>query len=274
MGVVRREGDWRLKKQREGVYQITFQREPQLKIFTSDASARGGQQPMFNSTPVREVSSYPEAEGLFEEKANGPPPAGMEFTSNRSSTSDDLIPEGEDLDLSEVPPGVLGIALLFTGFFFLYTFWGAENDLLLLFGLGFAGGGLLILSYGGYLLKSKGWREAQEFLMTPDDGYGSSTTESEQEKTPPAPDSLKNELFFERANRRCEYCDEEFDQPDVHHIQPRSQGGPNEPGNLIVLCPNCHRKADRGAISQSKLKYKVKQQSEMMTESDQIHGKR
>lgn len=221
MGVVRREGDWRLEKQRDGVYQITFRREPQMKIITSDASRRGGPQPMLTSTPVREVSSYSEAEGLFEEKAHGPPPVGMEYTSNRSG-SGDLIPEGEDLDLSGLPPGGLGVAFLLTGFFILYTFWGAENNLLLLFGLGFAGGGLLILSYGGYLMKTEGWREAWDFLMTPDDGTGSSSKESEQEKTPPAPDSLKNELFFERANRRCEYCDDKFDQPDVHHIKPRS----------------------------------------------------
>jgi len=35
MGVVRREGDWRLEKQSEGVYEITFRREPQMKILTS-----------------------------------------------------------------------------------------------------------------------------------------------------------------------------------------------------------------------------------------------
>lgn len=58
---------------------------------------------MFDSTPVREVPSYSEAEGLFEEKAHGPPPVGMEYTSNRSGPGD-LIPGGEGLDISELPP--------------------------------------------------------------------------------------------------------------------------------------------------------------------------
>lgn len=272
MGVVRREGDWRLEKRREGVYEITFQRESQMRVRTSDASRVGGPQPMFDTVPVREVSSYSEAEGLFEEKAHGPPPLGMEFASNRSGSGDGALLEGdfgEDIDLSEVPPGILGGALLLTGFFTLYSFWGAGNRMLLLLGVGFAGGGMLILSYGGYLLKTEGWREAQAFLMTPENESnrgGSTTTDSGPEKTPPAPESLRNELFFERANRHCEYCGDEFDQPDVHHITPRSEGGPNKPSNLIVLCPNCHRKAEGGAISQSKLRYKVKQQTELMTE--------
>ncbi|WP_336135244.1 HNH endonuclease [Natronomonas amylolytica] len=78
-----------------------------------------------------------------------------------------------------------------------------------------------------------------------------------QSKTPPPSESLKNELYFERANRECEWCGEHVDSPDIHHIKPRAEGGPNDPENLIVLCPNCHRKADGGTISRSKLKYRV-----------------
>lgn len=225
---------------------------------------------MFDSIPVQRVASYSEVEGLFEEKAHGPPPMGMSYSSNRSVTGGDLLPEGdlgEGVDLSELPPGGFGVALLLVGCFILYSFWEAGNNLLLLFGVGFAGGGLIILSYGGYLLKTEGWREAWDFLATPaDEKGGSSSDESDQEKTPRAPESLRNELFFERANRRCEYCGGEVDQPDVHHIKPRSEGGPNTPSNLIVLCPNCHRKADNGLISQSKLRYRVKQQPELKTD--------
>lgn len=83
---------------------------------------------------------------------------------------------------------------------------------------------------------------------------------SATETTPPAPENLKNELYFERANQECEWCGEAIDSPDVHHIKPRSEDGLNEPENLIVLCPNCHRKADKGAISRSKLKYRVNDQ--------------
>lgn len=270
MGVVRREGDWRLEKKGEEVYEITFQGETQLKVFTSDASSRRGQQPMFDTCPTREVSSYSEVEGLFEEKVHGPPPMEMSLNATSSGTRSDGLPDGdlgEGVDLPEVPPGGFGAVLLLSGAFILYSFWEAANTLVLLFGFGLTGGGLLILAYAGYLLKTEGWREAWEFLATPaDDNGGSSSTESSQEKTPRAPEQLRNELFFERANRHCEYCGEEVDQPDVHHIKPRSEGGPNIPSNLIVLCPNCHRKADNGLISQSKLKYRVEQQPEVKTD--------
>lgn len=62
-----------------------------------------------------------------------------------------------------------------------------------------------------------------------------------------------DELYFERANRKCEWCEEPIDSHETHHIKPRSEGGPNDPENLIVLCPNCHDKADRGMLSRSKL---------------------
>lgn len=92
---------------------------------------------------------------------------------------------------------------------------------------------------------------------------GGSTTQSSGEKnvkTPPAPESLKNDLIFDRAELECEWCEDHVDQPEVHHIEPRSEGGPNTPSNLAVLCPNCHEKADRGAISRSKLEAKVRRQ--------------
>lgn len=82
------------------------------------------------------------------------------------------------------------------------------------------------------------------------------------EKINPAPENLKNELYFERANQHCEWCEEWVDTPEIHHITPRSEGGKNIAENLIVLCPNCHRKADRGIISKSKLEYKLNRQME------------
>ncbi len=82
------------------------------------------------------------------------------------------------------------------------------------------------------------------------------------EKTDPTPENLKNELYFERANQHCEWCEERVDTPEIHHIVPRSEGGKNTASNLIVLCPNCHRKADRGVISRSKLEYKLNRKME------------
>lgn len=46
----------------------------------------------------------------------------------------------------------------------------------------------------------------------------------------------------------CQSCsrDKEPDENQfpVHHILPRSLGGPDEEWNLITLCPSCHRKTD------------------------------
>jgi len=42
----------------------------------------------------------------------------------------------------------------------------------------------------------------------------------------------------------CEKCGRKHNNPsffEVHHIIPREFGGGNEPENLIILCPNCHR---------------------------------
>ncbi|MFP8958140.1 HNH endonuclease [Natrialbaceae archaeon A-CW3] len=72
-------------------------------------------------------------------------------------------------------------------------------------------------------------------------------------------------MYFERASQKCEWCDERVDHPEVHHIRPRSEGGPNTRSNLIVLCPGCHRKADSGGISQTKLRAKVRRLNDSAT---------
>lgn len=262
MGTVRREGDWRLEKRGEGIYEVTFRREPQVKIFTEDASQRG-QYSVFDTIPVHDVESYPEAEGIFEEKAHGPPPLGMQrsggsSTDTRGSRGGTQGTEG--LELADITPGLLAVAFIVAGIFMVYIFWGTSPTSYSLMGVGFVAVGIIPLAYATFLFKTEGWRDAWRFLATDletmIDG-GTTATEDSTEKTPPAPEPLKNELFFERADRQCEYCGESVDQPDVHHIVPRSEGGLNERSNLIVLCPNCHRKADSGLISRSKLRYQL-----------------
>ncbi|MFN0224057.1 HNH endonuclease [Paenibacillus sp. KR2-11] len=56
-------------------------------------------------------------------------------------------------------------------------------------------------------------------------------------------------------NDACQVCGHKIDLGDgdsyseTHHIQPRSEAGPDVPGNMIVVCRNCHILFDRGAIT-------------------------
>lgn len=65
----------------------------------------------------------------------------------------------------------------------------------------------------------------------------------------------KASLILEN-NGICQYCKKKFKatELDVHHIKEISKGGRNKESNLIVLCPNDHRKAHVGTISREELK--------------------
>jgi len=52
------------------------------------------------------------------------------------------------------------------------------------------------------------------------------------------PPKIRDELLVE-AQHRCTICSERCFE--VHHILEQSEGGTDEPDNLIVLCPNCHQ---------------------------------
>jgi len=58
------------------------------------------------------------------------------------------------------------------------------------------------------------------------------------------------EWVLARANGYCEFCGQKGFQTnsntlylETHHIIPLSEGGPDNVGNVIALCPNDHRKA-------------------------------
>ena len=57
--------------------------------------------------------------------------------------------------------------------------------------------------------------------------------------------SLREQTYVKRIPRLggCEF----------HHIVPVSEGGGNEPSNLILLCPNHHQEADYGIIGRDRL---------------------
>jgi predicted restriction endonuclease len=61
------------------------------------------------------------------------------------------------------------------------------------------------------------------------------------------------EEVLERDDRRCLVCG--FSEcVDIHHIVSIAKGGDSFPENLITLCPNHHRLADRGRISANDLR--------------------
>ncbi len=66
------------------------------------------------------------------------------------------------------------------------------------------------------------------------------TTERNDEELP----EETREQVLRRDKHRCGNCDNHLDV-EVHHIQFRSDGGSNDPDNLITLCPICHASVHR-----------------------------
>lgn len=74
---------------------------------------------------------------------------------------------------------------------------------------------------------------------------------------PPIPSELRRRVLVE-AGHRCAIPTCRHIEVDVHHIVPWAQCKAHEYDNLIALCPNCHRRADRGEIDRKSLRlYKL-----------------
>ena len=48
--------------------------------------------------------------------------------------------------------------------------------------------------------------------------------------------------IIKRANIKCALCGWNEASCDIHHIIPKKYGGTDSHDNLIIVCPNCHRK--------------------------------
>lgn len=70
---------------------------------------------------------------------------------------------------------------------------------------------------------------------------------------PPVPAEIRRRVLVE-AGHRCAILTCRHIETDIHHIVPWAQCQAHEYDNLIALCPNCHRRADRGEIDRKSLR--------------------
>lgn len=72
------------------------------------------------------------------------------------------------------------------------------------------------------------------------------------ETRPPIPADTRRRVLVE-AGHRCAIPTCRHIEIDVHHIIPWTTCREHKYENLIALCPNCHRRADRGDIDRKSL---------------------
>ncbi|WIW88939.1 HNH endonuclease [Sphingobium sp. V4] len=73
------------------------------------------------------------------------------------------------------------------------------------------------------------------------------------EKRPPIPAEVKRRVLVE-AGHRCAIPTCRHIETEIHHIVPWHLCKAHEYENLIALCANCHRRADRGEIDRKALR--------------------
>jgi 5-methylcytosine-specific restriction endonuclease McrA len=89
---------------------------------------------------------------------------------------------------------------------------------------------------------------------------------------PAIPADLKRRLLVE-AGHRCGIPRCEATQVDIHHIEPWEICKKHEYENLIVLCPNCHRRAHKGEIDRKSLSLYKALLSSIWNDRDEISRK-
>lgn len=82
---------------------------------------------------------------------------------------------------------------------------------------------------------------------TPAGNKSGSEVESAPDQPPRRLTKTARELLISERGRECEMCaraasDDTDVSLEVHHRRPLSEGGDNDPTNLIVLCQRCHRR--------------------------------
>ncbi|MFA9427055.1 HNH endonuclease [Natronorubrum sp. A-ect3] len=92
----------------------------------------------------------------------------------------------------------------------------------------------------------------------------------------PAENQHRSELVKqyakEWANGTCQGCGNPASFEDqhgesfleVHHVHRLSDGGPDEPENVIAICPNCHRRAHHGKTNPDSIKNSLRNLSRLI----------
>ncbi|KPF76743.1 hypothetical protein IP68_02285 [Blastomonas sp. AAP25] len=77
------------------------------------------------------------------------------------------------------------------------------------------------------------------------------------ERRPPIPAEIRRRVLVE-AGHRCAIPTCRYIEVEIHHIIPWANCRSHDYDNLIALCANCHRRADRGEIDRKSLRlYKI-----------------
>ena len=88
--------------------------------------------------------------------------------------------------------------------------------------------------------------------------YSTRLNESTVPERPPIPADIRRHVLLE-AGHRCAIHTCRHVDVDVHHIVPWAKVQEHRVENLIALCPNCHRRAERGDIDRKSLRlYKAR----------------
>ncbi|MBF0134445.1 MAG: HNH endonuclease [Magnetococcales bacterium] len=72
------------------------------------------------------------------------------------------------------------------------------------------------------------------------------------------------DLLYELSEFKCSICKEP--RLDIHHIEHLRDGGKTTLSNLIVLCPNCHRRVHDEGIPNSKQLYQCRMKQDIAYE--------
>ncbi|MDX0449116.1 HNH endonuclease [Sinorhizobium medicae] len=76
---------------------------------------------------------------------------------------------------------------------------------------------------------------------------------SDGDGRPSIPAEIRRKVLVE-AGHRCAIPTCRYIEVDIHHIIPWAKCQKHEYDNLIALCPNCHRRADRDEIDRKSLR--------------------